>query len=70
MHDRKLVKIFIITLPIGASIDKTRSKLEMTKQIEVSQFIQSNQSTNNFYYTIPTVTEMIILLTASFHWPG
>ena len=28
-----------ITLPIGASIDKTRSKLETTKQIEVSQFI-------------------------------
>ena len=43
-------------LPIGASIDKTRSKLETTKQIEVSQFIQSNQSINYFYYTIPTVT--------------
>ena len=48
--------VSIITLPIGASIDKTRSKLEKTKQIEVSQFIQYNQSTNYFYYTIPTVT--------------
>ena len=28
-----------ITLLIGASIDKTRSKLETTKQIEVSQII-------------------------------
>ena len=40
-----------ITLPI------TQSKLETTKQIEVLQFIQSNQSINYFYYTIPTVIQ-------------
>ena len=59
-----------ITLPIGASIYKTRSKLETTEQLEVSQFYSIQSIKNYFYlYNSDSLPEMRFHLTASFTGP-
>ena len=59
------------THPIGASIDKTRSKLETTRQMEPysTSLFNPNQSINYFYYTIRQLPK-VFLASACFHWPG
>ena len=60
----------IITLyDNGASIDKTRNKLETTRQMNLRSLFNPNQSINYFYYTIRQLPE-VILASACFHWPG
>ena len=56
---QKIIKNCSETHPIGASIDKTRGKLETTKQIEVSQFIQSKSINQLFLLYNPTVTRNV-----------
>ena len=60
----------IKTHPIGASVDKTRSKLETTEQVEVLQFYSIQSIKNYFYlYNSDSLPEMRFHLTASFTGP-
>ena len=47
------------THPIGASIDKTRNKLETTRQMEPLQFIQCKSINQLLLLYNPTVTRSV-----------
>ena len=59
----------IITQPIAALIDQTRSKFRDNTAIEISQFIQSKINQSKLFLLYNTIPEMI-LVSAGFHWPS